>query len=795
MFYIAGDSSLEKLLYLLLNQLETVCPEIWDPNINLVFQMDGKNYTKPIVIDENRTTVFIGNTGDTIRGILLNVSHPYSYVKVGDKKYPADDLVWAYHPDNAPDVGEKNTGEPGDLSEFITWSRTHYPAEHYMLVLAGHGGGWKGLLPDDTNHDMLYMGELRSALQAGGTHFDIVAFYPACLMGMVEVGYQIRDEADIMVASQEVMYVPNLAYKEIFGYIQQHPFEDSETIARKFVEYHKQAKINSNFNPEKRIYTLSAVRLGNHIKALAKEVSKFGDDLRKGMEDWGDTEDYPYQTHGDSDDNCQIDVQYDMWVTKSYRDKNFIDLWDFAYHIWDDKNIYSNYKRYSHDVMEAVDNTVIYEKHGGACIPSHGLSIYFPYYQAKIIEKKWKGEMIYPYGFPFDYPWPSRLRNGGDHFAIYAEDHTTEWGKVPPHHPWQEAINLLFRDDTQWDEFLHRYYKPCADAGPDQSFEIEADENDVEVTLNGAGSSDTDGTVKKYYWDLNDKVNSDNGDWDKDGIDETDDDNDMEGATVTHRFAPGRYVVTLTVWDDHYLLNDLRTNSIPYKHWKTDQDKCVIIVIKKQPPEDTVPPTTTISNPPNGKEFHDDIIIVTGNATDNVGITQFGYTLKWKDGETTDSWELDNLTSYEFEFEVKLHDGWNKITVWAKDYAGNEGNDSVTVYYYPEEDTTPPITTEEVGQPSSEGGYQVTPGTPIWLNATDDMSGVNYIYYEVWSDEDGDNNVDTMKANITAYESSVEIYFGEYEIYFGIAEIHFYAVDNAGNIEEMKIKQHLVQEG
>lgn len=784
MFYMAGDTNIESYLYNLLNILEKVCPDIGDPNINLVFQIDGKNLYNQVIINE-KGELSIGERGKTFRGILLNVPHNFKLVyhaRHGDIHYSADRFVWAYHPDDAPNVGEKNTGNPNHLSDFIVWSEKHYPAKRHMLILAGHGNGWKGALPDDTNNDMLYMHELRSALQAGGVHFDIVGFYPACLMAMIEVGYQIRDQADIMVASQEVMYVPDLSYKEIFGYIQQHPFDSSENIARKFVDYYAQVKGNSDFRPEKRTYTLSAVRLGNYIETLAKQVSEFGDDLKKGMEDWGDIEDEDYKTHGDSEDNCQIDVKTDLQMTEKYSDKNFIDLRDFAIQIAFDRYIYLWYKIHWSYVTQSLDDAVIHERHGVGHSQSHGISIYFPLYQAKIIKQNEK----YPYGLPFDCPWPSKLYDMGDDLAIYALDRTIEWGKVPyvgrPPHPWPETINLLFRDDTQWDEFLHRYYKPCADAGPDQSFELEADENDVAVTLSGIGSSDTDGTVENFYWDFNDKVSSDSNDYDKDGNDESNDDKNAEGMEVTHKFTPGRYVVTLTVWDDHHLLNDARTNSVSNQHYKTDQDTCVIVVTKK---EDTEPPTTTITTPPDGTEVDESGIEVGGTATDNVGIVEFGYHHQWAEGESNDSWEVNNLTSYEFVFTLALQSGWNEITAWAKDAAGNEGSDSITVYYYPEEDTTPPVTTEEVGQPSWENGYMVTPSTLIWLNATDDVTGVYYIHYEIWNDLG-------RVANETVYASSVEFCFADYDIHSGNAEIHFYAVDNADNREETNIKQHYV---
>ena len=36
---------------------------------------------------------------------------------------------------------ETDTGEPNNLLEFIRWGISSYPAQHYMVVLVGHGTG------------------------------------------------------------------------------------------------------------------------------------------------------------------------------------------------------------------------------------------------------------------------------------------------------------------------------------------------------------------------------------------------------------------------------------------------------------------------------------------------------------------------------------------------------------------------------------------------------------------------------------------------------------------------------
>ena len=40
--------------------------------------------------------------------------------------------------------------DPTTLKNFITWRSRTYPANHYLLVLWNHGGGYTGLIQDQT---------------------------------------------------------------------------------------------------------------------------------------------------------------------------------------------------------------------------------------------------------------------------------------------------------------------------------------------------------------------------------------------------------------------------------------------------------------------------------------------------------------------------------------------------------------------------------------------------------------------------------------------------------------------
>jgi hypothetical protein len=63
------------------------------------------------------------------------------------------------------ELGEVDMGDPQALTDFIVWAVENYPAEHYMIVIGSHGGGWRGLGPDEGNHEsMLDLPEIDVAL-------------------------------------------------------------------------------------------------------------------------------------------------------------------------------------------------------------------------------------------------------------------------------------------------------------------------------------------------------------------------------------------------------------------------------------------------------------------------------------------------------------------------------------------------------------------------------------------------------------------------------------------------------
>ncbi len=96
-------------------------------------------------------------------------------------------------------LGEVNMGDPQSLRDFIDWGLVNYPADKTALIIWDHGGGLSGVCWDEDNgDDHLTINELETALT--GYYFDFLGF-DACLMGQLEVLYELKDYCEIYTAS------------------------------------------------------------------------------------------------------------------------------------------------------------------------------------------------------------------------------------------------------------------------------------------------------------------------------------------------------------------------------------------------------------------------------------------------------------------------------------------------------------------------------------------------------------------------------------------------------------------
>ena len=113
-------------------------------------------------------------------------------------------------------VRYSDTGSWKQLRDFAKETISGFPAKRYMLIISGHGtgridyggndnsGAELGTSYDYYTRNFIRNSQLRTALSAIGAKIDILVF-DACLMQTAEVAYELKDYADFITASEELM--------------------------------------------------------------------------------------------------------------------------------------------------------------------------------------------------------------------------------------------------------------------------------------------------------------------------------------------------------------------------------------------------------------------------------------------------------------------------------------------------------------------------------------------------------------------------------------------------------------
>ena len=102
-------------------------------------------------------------------------------------------------------LGSKSMTDEATLSSFIRWCAKKFPANRNMLVMWDHGGGSvSGFGYDEkfASSGSMDLAEIDTALKNGGVKFDFVGF-DACLMATAENALMLTEHADYMIASEE----------------------------------------------------------------------------------------------------------------------------------------------------------------------------------------------------------------------------------------------------------------------------------------------------------------------------------------------------------------------------------------------------------------------------------------------------------------------------------------------------------------------------------------------------------------------------------------------------------------
>lgn len=235
--YLGGDTNLEQYMLNDLNELESSGGS--DAQVQMVALID-------------RSPSYSVQDGDwqSARLYLISANKDASGAVTIDSDLLAD-------------FGAVDSGKGELLAQFLVWAVTNYPAEQTLVTLSGHGGGWSGLITDDSAQSVISLPELEAAFAAGSTalgeKFDLL-INESCLMASVEYFTVVSDYFRQTIASPEIVVEPSLDLSRLSAALAEN--NSLATVS--------EGLINNYISATKNVQTISAAYLSYAITDLDK---------------------------------------------------------------------------------------------------------------------------------------------------------------------------------------------------------------------------------------------------------------------------------------------------------------------------------------------------------------------------------------------------------------------------------------------------------------------------------------------------------------------------------------------
>jgi len=331
------------------------------PEWGFYVYMAGDNTLYEEVTDDLNEMKMVGSNNDleivTLTDQLLrNDSHAYHVIKHGVEETPLSEI-------NATWENEIDMGDGETLKDFMVWATTEYPTQRKILVIWDHGSGWKKVAEDQGSH--LTVPEIRKAIEdyreiTGDPPLTMIGF-DACLMGMFEIAYELKDQAEMIHGSEAYEPLEGWTYNHLLYKLEQQTTnsELAHYIVNDYIESYRNGSVYTSYS----------------VTAAVVDTSKLEDVWDK-LEDFSGQINSVLPVYRDQ-------VSYSRDQTQRYdQNPDYRDLYDLAINV-ENRIPVSDTIKYSRELQNSINDAVIAEDHwqkpGKLPVErAHGLTIYFP---------------------------------------------------------------------------------------------------------------------------------------------------------------------------------------------------------------------------------------------------------------------------------------------------------------------------------------------------------------------------------------------------------------------------------
>lgn len=409
MFFFASDNALAPLL---VSQLKAIKDAGFQQNSKVIVYFDSEEYgvpTKLYNVNHKRKRAALQTPG-LPRNVVGDSNDSYVRNMKEDEIEP-DDID-----DDERKIFSKKMKEvlvSGDkikatetLETFMGFCRENYQAEHYVLVLFGHGMivGNDAFLPDEHPYSGVALKDfgriVRTFADQVNHTLELVALH-SCSMSSIEVAYELKGTAKYMMASQGLSFVGSWPYRQLlkktFNVIKKGNGEGaSSTALSEFAVSSMIEKLYwlSLFNAKDFWYAgysadLTLLSLApEKFEGLTRSIENLVGALIQGLGPADDSQDPQHERVKDL-------ILLAHWESQSYWEESYTDIYDFCCCLFakcEDSGLQGAIKTACHEVIEKLEpvrSKKLRERLSGLIIHSdnfgwkyqysHGLSVYFPW--------------------------------------------------------------------------------------------------------------------------------------------------------------------------------------------------------------------------------------------------------------------------------------------------------------------------------------------------------------------------------------------------------------------------------
>jgi hypothetical protein len=319
----------------------------------IMVYMSGDNNLEDYIVKDIELELGLAGSNADVRIVALADRGPGYDTSRGDwqttKLFYVTQGIVADAAHAVADWGERNFGDPQTLIDFVTWSKTNYPADRYALYFWGHGWNWHPgwVMEDDTNLDTLDYHEMKAAIPQLG-YIDVVG-YDGCNMATLEIYKLWQNKATAVSASEEYVGWNGIEYDSVIAQLRANPFMSADEVAV------ASAQSAINLGGER---TWSAVAVDSRLAPLLTATDQFAVALSNGLA--ANRKKY----------DRAFGATRSMW--QAPMDKDYYDLANEINVAIIDNAI----KTKAQAVMNAINSVVLWQAHTNAYADTHGMTIY-----------------------------------------------------------------------------------------------------------------------------------------------------------------------------------------------------------------------------------------------------------------------------------------------------------------------------------------------------------------------------------------------------------------------------------